>query len=113
MTSENCCAAHGELRILYYESTSGVFHIAYTVPAGKAFVMTAWTLINEVGQRVAVRLLRDQDQVAYNRIFGTSQGFSHLTYPSGVAFGPGVKIQLTAPNNACQHFIFGYEHEQE
>lgn len=112
MPSENCCAAHGELRVIYYESTSGVVQSVYTVPVGKVFVLTAWTIVNEAGQRIAVRLHRDQEPVGYNRISDPMQAFHHLTFPTGVAFAAGSQIQLKAPNNVSQHFFYGYEHDE-
>jgi hypothetical protein len=113
MPSQNCCVTHDEVRVVYYESNSYLNQVVYTVPAGKVFVLTAWTIVNESGQRVSVRLRRAKARVAYNRIWDPLQGHNHLTFPTGIVFGPEQAIELEAPVNSCQHFFYGYEHDAE
>jgi hypothetical protein len=113
MPTEKCCVPHGDVRVIYYESSSEVVQSAYTVPQGKVFVLTAWTIVNESGQRVSVRLRRAKERVAYNRIWDPDLAHNHLTFPHGVVFGPEMEIELEAPINSCQHFFFGYEQDAE
>lgn len=111
MPTENCCVTHDEVRVVYYESNSTLSQIAYTVPAGKVFVLTAWTMVNESGQSVSVRLRRGKERVAYNRVWDPLQGHNHLTFPNGIVFGSEQQIELEAPINYCHHYFFGYEHD--
>ena len=111
MPKEYCCVEANDMRVIYVESTSEQVQVAYTVPEGKVFVLTAWTLTNEIGQRVSVRLRRAKERVAFNRIWDPARGHSHVTFPSGIAFGPTMQIEIEAPPNASQHYFYGYEHD--
>lgn len=109
MPSDNCYVLPGDMRVVYYESTSQQYQVAYTVPQGKVFVLTAWTMVNEMGQRVSVRLRRSKQRVAVNRVSDPAIAHCHMTFPTGIAFGSGAELELEAPSNACQHYFYGYE----
>ncbi|MDC0721961.1 hypothetical protein [Nannocystis bainbridge] len=111
MPSENCCVTAGELRNIYFESGATPIQTVYEVPAGKIFVLTAWTLVNEGSQVVTGRLRRGPDRVAFNRVFEPGVFFSHVTYPNGIAFGPLEAMVLETPFNSGRHYFFGYEHD--
>ncbi|MCY1012056.1 hypothetical protein OV079_42225 [Nannocystis pusilla] len=111
MPTENCCVTAGELRTIYFESGAEPIQTVYEVPAGKVFVLTSWTLVNEGGLPVIGRLRRTQDRVAFNRVSEPGHLFSHLTYPQGIAFGPGEQLVVETPINGGQHYFHGYEHD--
>lgn len=56
-----------------------------------------------------VRLLRGDERVALARIADPERAYNHVTFPTGIAFGPGVQLVLDAPPNSCQHHFYGYE----
>lgn len=111
MPSENCCVAHDEMRVISFISTYANPQVAYEVPAGKVFVLTAWTFVNELGHQVSARLRRGTELVAYNRMWDSVRRFSHITFPSGIAFGPGAKVMVEALIGMGEHLFFGYEHD--
>ena len=102
-----------ELVVLYIERTSEPVQVAYVVPAGKQFVLTAWTLANDVGQPVTARLRRSKARVAFNKIWEPARGHNHLVFPTGIAFGPEEQIEIEGSVNLGQHYLYGYEVDAE
>lgn len=111
MPTENCCVTASELRVLYFESGAEPIQTVYEVPAGKVFVLMAWTLVNEAGQPVTGRLRRSHERVAFNRVSEPGRIFSHLTYPLGIAFGEQEQLVIETPIHGGQHYFYGYEHD--
>jgi len=95
--------------VLYVERSAEPVQLAYQVPIGKVFVLTAWTLTNEVGQPVTARLRRNKIRVAFSRIWEPARGHNHLVFPSGIVFGPEETIELEGSVNLGQHYFYGYQ----
>lgn len=102
-----------DLIVLYIERTSEPVQVAYVVPAGKQFVLTAWTLTNEVGQPVTARLRRNKVRVAFNKIWEPVRAHNHLIFPTGITFGPEEEIEIEGSVNLGQHYLYGYEVDEE
>lgn len=108
MPDENIVDAQNSV-VLYVERNAEPVQAAYQVPIGKVFVLTAWTLTNEVGQPVTARLRRNKARVAFNRIWEPTRGHNHLVFPSGIVFGPEETIELEGSVNLGQHYFYGYQ----
>lgn len=107
MPNENNENVNGSI-VIYVERSAELVQMAYTVPIGKRFVLTAWTLTNEVGQPVTARLRRNKVRVAFSKIWDPPRGHNHLVFPSGIVFGPEEPVELEGSVNLGQHYFYGY-----
>lgn len=109
MPNEDKVTTPAELRVLHADRTSEPVQVAYVVPDGKAFVLTAWTLTSEVGQPVTARLRRSKVRVAFSKISEPARAHNHLVFPTGIAFAAGDQLEIEGSVSLGQHYFYGYE----
>ncbi|WAS90082.1 hypothetical protein [Nannocystis punicea] len=109
MAKDKCCIEPADLRVLTLDTASEGVHIVYTVPAGRVFVVTSWTMSLDGQATATARMLRSGSRVAVNRIFESLRQLHHLTFPTGIAFAAGQDIVVHNTFNWAQHTLHGYE----
>lgn len=109
MAKDKCCIEPADLRVLTLEQAGQGVHVVYTVPAGRVFVVTSWTMWAVNQAAVSTRMLRSGSRVALNRIFDPMRQFNHITFPTGIAFAAGQDIVLDDFFNWADHTLHGYE----
>lgn len=106
---DQCCIEPADLRVLTLDQAGPGVHVVYTVPTGKVFVVTSWTMSVVNQAAVSSRMLRSGSRVALNRIFDPIKQFNHITFPTGIAFAAGQSIELDDFFNWSDHMLHGYE----
>lgn len=102
---DKCCVDPDDVRVITCEGPwlSQQTPI-YTVPAGKLFVLTAWTVHAwSVGD---ISLYRGGALVAFMRTVGGGSG--HQVYPDGIVFAAGQTIAGNMVNGGL-HLLYGRE----
>jgi hypothetical protein len=97
---EACCVDPADVRVIYYDGPWAPLPAPmYVVPAGKVFVVTAWTLF--LWNVADVFLYRDGAPVAFTR-------GGHLVFPDGIVFTAGQTIGGNIGVGGF-HMIYGHE----
>jgi hypothetical protein len=102
---DNCCVDPDDSRVIAFEGPWPSAQMPmYTVPAGKLFVLTAWTVYAwSVGD---ISLYRNGSLVAFMRTVGGGSG--HQVYPDGIVFTAGQTIDGNMVNGGM-HLFYGRE----
>lgn len=108
--AKKCCIKATDLRVISVDLTTSGTHVVYTVPAGRVFVVTSWSIvIDNGGHTSAARLVRSGVRVAFNRMYDSVKSYNHLTFPTGIPFSAGESVEIDSYFNFAQHFLHGYE----